>query len=1779
MRLTELFASTLVEDTSRSGRQLIQMSMADLYDMTGQPYPLIEDPDTGVMVVPPNFYEKRQFGIGEPDANNQVESGSIHPDLARGYNAWVAGGKMPGLIQDANGDIRPYNDNWYVEDFAWRLASGTFELGANITRGVASGVDGLWNLVGGSGKPVTGVARQTFLDDAAEWLDSNTDLDFRDQGTMMATAVTDYGDLLGLVPGMGDTRSQMSWAGFGAMFATELPSTMLDIGVMAAGTAVGGPVGFAAATGALASFNAAEASGAAVLQISDVVDANYESGELQKTYQWSAATQLARAQLEYDGVIVPGAELTEIQQGQLDDLAKQVILTNTYNAVLPAVAASAGTLDTAADLLLFNKLSPLSPSVIRNTVGRWVVSPQVEGFEEAFQEVWTQRGLVNEAGDLNSEWANAVNAYYQGVVIGTGEAGMVTATDTIQGLNREQQSRRAQLRQFFYGADAGNLDTIIDLAGTEPELLMNNILSDEGRLALAQSIRDRGLITDINQKDENGQYRLNRFQRMRVRAGLTVELDDGTEVSRDIISQNARKLDLLSVIDNMSYDPSENKYNVEFASEADLLDAASLLGIDTEGPTLDFKGRRRLNQVMRELEEVYKLDFRVIDRSNLEAPTWTDLSAAQKAEFVNRGYVDFTQESDGNRIGQRWTRADIERSSRRYGDWDNVPEEIRNVAEPVVERPTLENQPELARELQSAQDALASFATAAERNLQQAQLVWDRAYGDDPENAPRPRPDETDTNYQNQMQIARGEIGQGVAYKQRVDQITQGLAQDQQAWDAEYARTHNRNGTPRLQSGIATADGFINQTDPATPDQRRTDDGEPNDTGEEPITPITPQDLEGDDDAQETTQAAPVQPDMGSDLARGYTVYNTRLRLADGELDPMAVASMVNNLEKTYPGITQEIFGEGGIESYRQNPQQVIDATKEELNEAPPQLPAQTQASRPKAGTEIEVSGEKYRFLGRMWAPVKEDGSLGSTGAVSTELQQQLTSQALGRTTPTMPMAAERAEDTPEYTNPTRPEVQTQIENLPEYEEGDAVEYRNATGETRSAEFVRNLPNGNIQVTLNGATYAITPANIAAAQVPPAQEPKTADNNFGLGVVDPGLQRAIQQRAQNAADAGGIDNLPVDDGTPNDTGAEPEVREPTGSGRGDGQLEVDARRAEREAAQQIIANQAADAEERSVRDSVRDEAKRIAAEREAEAQELAIRDSIRDQAAREAQRMNAAEEETANREVIQNIAKKIASDNNAAEQESEIRDQIIQRAEDLANQSKEFGDAAAEELAVRNSIRDAAKEAAAAAKAEAEEAAQREAIRTAAEERAAEIAAQNQLVDDNEQDIRDEIRRRAEEEANLAAERREAEIRQQIEDQIKSIEDAEAQQQAAQANDKDGDLTTRLDTKGETPPVPQPRPAAPVPTPQARPEAPARDQSTGRGDGDAEVARRKADQEAETRRQAQLRQQELFRQAQQRIRAADQAAQDAQSNDIPTPITGLDIPDGGIPDSKLDRRLVGNQKGDYNTTNVNIPQARREGLPYVVVPVTGARDEEGNVQVGKVYGTNDELSKKYPGQRQFNTVKGSSRGDGQAELDARRRAQQDIDSDTQQDSGPVEIPDTPVTQADFDTDTTKQTGITPAQQVNTMPTTTAQTKIAPAQQRSTDKDAETELPLPIVPGGKKKIKKDLKAPDFPILTIKDPLNLDRYKSFGDSVQDTRKPVNEKKKVDEITNIRALTPDQRDAIGGYGDYKYEPIKPTSSPRQPKRIPGFKKLDIADPMNLDRYKNFESKKNKR
>ena len=62
-----------------------------------------------------------------------------------------------------------------------------------------------------------------------------------------------------------------------------------------------------------------------------------------------------------------------------------------------------------------------------------------------------------------------------------------------------------------------------------------------------------------------------------------------------------------------------------------------------------------------------------------------------------------------------------------------------------------------------------------------------------------------------------------------------------------------------------------------------------------------------------------------------------------------------------------------------------------------------------------------------------------------------------------------------------------------------------------------------------------------------------------------------------------------------------------------------------------------------------------------------------------------------------------------------------------------------------------------------------------------------------------------------------------------------------------------------------------------------------------------------------------------------------------------------------------------------------------------------------------------------------------------------------------------------------------------------------------------------------------------------------------------------------SEIPKLTKDQRDAISGTGKYK-----PTPKPAAPTNVgrssstPRFNTLAMPDPMNLMRYKSFESKK---
>ena len=896
MRLFEFEKRILVEAEDDNDALTINVSLADIYDMTGQLYPQVRDPDTGAMIVPEEFFQRRTFEVGNDD-------GQISPALAQAHAQWVAGGRAPGLIYDPqSGEMREYNENPALLDFAFDVAAGTSELAGNLIRGGSAGIDTALQALNlsdtfGTTRATSGVAN--WFTDNADWLSNHTDLDWQDKGELMRNAIREPGDIIGLILG-GDPLQAMSWSGFASMIATELPSEILDATLMATGTLAG--------TAAVAGLNSAEAMGSAVYEIDTAIRGLYDDGTLQETSQWEMAMRLADAQLTEDG------NFSETRADDQEALALRIIQDNTLNATVLKTGVSGAILDTIADRLVYGRLSG---SVMSNVMARTIVSPTVEGVDEATQQLLINAGLINEAGDPRSDWENVLNAAYQGAVIG-GAAGVVaTGVDAARGANQQRLAAQARLRQFFFGDDFNNVEAIIDVMGMDPSLLVNRVTDPEtGRLNLSGLV-NRNIPTSVDQLSGGQRRQLSRTGRAR--------LEDGTEVTTGMIRRAARNEALMGLLDNAIYNRQKNQWEVTFGSEDDIREIGTLLNID-----VDEDGN--INAIMRNLEDVLNIDLRVEARSDLEAPSWQDLNAVQRAEYVNQGFVSSFDET--TREGQRWTREDILRTTQRYEQMDSVPDYILNAAMPTDARPT-------------------------------ADLT-----GEDPYEI---------AYFEQMVEMSSG--AQQEQAQRDLERARQNLADDQAAWDSEYGQTHNSTGTPRItrpedrlmQEPVLRPD----DEDAVTPDEEPTDTVEPTDT--DAVTP----DEEPTDTAPEVmddTPVQPTQPELGTDLARAHIVYNVTMRLANKGQDPLYVESMMNTLEQTYPGITQEILGEGGLEGYRENFEAVEEATRIRLEQNPPEMPQPV--IRPPRGSEVEINGQQYRFLGRMWAPVNADGTLGSTGVI-----------------------------------------------------------------------------------------------------------------------------------------------------------------------------------------------------------------------------------------------------------------------------------------------------------------------------------------------------------------------------------------------------------------------------------------------------------------------------------------------------------------------------------------------------------------------------------------------------------------------------------------------------------------------------------------------------------------------------------------------------------------------------------------------------------------------------
>ena len=138
MRLDDLYEQVILEAPKEeviNNRRTVTFSAADVYLMSMLPMPKRLNKQTGKMVIDPKDNEQRTYVVG-------TEPGMVDPKFAAGISQWIKDGRVPGKIRDLDtGKLVPYDSNTYLGDIGRTLTAATLELGANLTRMGATGLD------------------------------------------------------------------------------------------------------------------------------------------------------------------------------------------------------------------------------------------------------------------------------------------------------------------------------------------------------------------------------------------------------------------------------------------------------------------------------------------------------------------------------------------------------------------------------------------------------------------------------------------------------------------------------------------------------------------------------------------------------------------------------------------------------------------------------------------------------------------------------------------------------------------------------------------------------------------------------------------------------------------------------------------------------------------------------------------------------------------------------------------------------------------------------------------------------------------------------------------------------------------------------------------------------------------------------------------------------------------------------------------------------------------------------------------------------------------------------------------------------------------------------------------------------------------------------------------------------------------------------------------------------------------------------------------------------
>ena len=467
-------------------------------------------------------------------------------------------------------------------------------------------------------------------------------------------------------------------------------------------------------------------------------------------------------------------------------------------------------------------------------------------------------------------------------------------------------------------------------------------MTSDIRLRLAELVKERGLKTTAD-VDPKVLARMNSSLPLYRQDDVEI---DGVRYTLEDLEKNSRSIRLLELMDDVSIDTNENMAIVNFENEEDLRETAALLGLDSEGD---------LNDVMASLEDVRKFDARITGKSNLEAPIWTDLNARQQQEYINTGQIKFINDAD--RGNQTWSRDQVLFSSRQNND--SIPDNIANLVDNTDAFPTADNTG-TTQELAMLQQQIdfSMGMTQARNNLADDQQSWDEEFGDthnpdgsplDPDGQPLGPDDSIDgANGARPSEDTPGDpynftgARAAVSAQTREQQILKdNLIGDQAFWEQEYGNTHNKSGVAKITQpvvGSGRGDGNI------VLDARARDT----------VQLVTP----------------PTVPNKDSAVAL------SRQLIASGTMSAREAEAYLKNLNAQYDGIISEILP-NGVENINDDNLSEVEA---DLQQEDIVVPSPVLSGKPPRGSTTTIDGQEYKFQGQMWAPVKEDGSLGSTG-------------------------------------------------------------------------------------------------------------------------------------------------------------------------------------------------------------------------------------------------------------------------------------------------------------------------------------------------------------------------------------------------------------------------------------------------------------------------------------------------------------------------------------------------------------------------------------------------------------------------------------------------------------------------------------------------------------------------------------------------------------------------------------------------------------------------------